>query len=93
MAGRKLRTISNIIFLSLFLSITLFINFFHTENTIQPNHNCPACQFQNSTLATNQINFFHLPQLVLLETLKTFEIFHYSNLCFINPTSRSPPNF
>jgi hypothetical protein len=91
MGGKKHRTISGLIFLFLFLSVTLCINFFHTENSIQPNHNCPACQFQNSTLATSQIDFFHLPQLTLLEMLKTFEAFHYKSLCFVNPTSRSPP--
>jgi hypothetical protein len=91
MAGKKYRTLYNLIFLFFFLSVTLCINFFHTESSIHPNHNCPACQFQNSTLATSQINFFHLPQLTLLEMLKTFEAFHYKSLCFVNPTSRSPP--
>jgi hypothetical protein len=91
MAGEKHRPLSSLIFLFLFLSITLCINFFHTESSIQPNHNCPACQFHNSTLATSQINCFHLPQLTLLEMLKTFEAFHYKSLCFVNPTSRSPP--
>jgi hypothetical protein len=91
MGGKKHQTVSSLIFLFLFLSVTLCINFFHTEYSIQANHNCPACQFQNSTLATSQISFFHLPQLTLLEMLKTFETFHYSSLCFVNPTSRSPP--
>lgn len=93
MAGRKLHPIFNLAFLALFFIITLSINFFHTEDSLQSNHNCPACQFQNSTFATSQINFFHLPQLVLLEALKTLENFHYSHLFFINPTSRSPPAF
>jgi hypothetical protein len=91
MASKKHRTLSSLTFLFLFLSITLCINFFHTESSIQPNHNCPACHFQNSTLATSQINFFHLPQLTLLEMLKTFKAFHYESSCFVNPTSRSPP--
>lgn len=91
MVCKKHQTLSSLVFLFLFLSVTLCINFFHTENSIQINHNCPACQFQCSTLATTQINFFHLPQLMLLEMLKTFETFHYNSLCFVNPASRSPP--
>jgi hypothetical protein len=91
MAGKKLRTLSSLIFLFLFLSVTLCVNFFHTESSIHPNHNCPACQFQNSTIATIQIESFHLPQLTLLEMLKTFDALSYNSLCFVNPTSRSPP--
>ena len=82
---------SNIIFLFAFLAVTLFINFFHTEHAVQTNNTCPACHFQNSTLTTSQINFFHLPQLSLLETLKTFETFNQDQLFFITPASRSPP--
>jgi hypothetical protein len=91
MVDQKYRTVSSLIFLFLFLSVTLCINFFHTESSIHPNHNCPACQFQNSTLATAQFDGFHLPQLTLLEMLKAFEAFDYNSLCFVNPTSRSPP--
>ena len=82
---------SNLIFLFFFLAVTLFINFFHTEHALQASNACPACRFQNSTLATSQIHFFHLPQLSLLETLKTFETFHHNQLFFITPSSRSPP--
>lgn len=81
----------NLAFLFIFLLLNLFINFFHTEKNFQPNHFCPACHFQNSTLTTNQINFFHLPQLYLLEILKKFESFNYWQVCFLDPTSRSPP--
>ncbi len=78
-------------FLLTFLFLILSINFFHTEKNIQPNHFCPACHFQDSTLATDQINFFHLPQLCLLEILKKFESFYYWQVFFIDSTSRSPP--
>lgn len=91
MVSQKYRILSGLVFLFLFLSVTLAINFFHTESSLHNNHNCPACQFQNSTIATAKIDAFHLPQLTLLEMLKTFEAFHYNSLCFVNPTSRSPP--
>lgn len=92
MAVKKHHRLSVLIVLFLFSAITLSIHFLHTESSIQGNHNCPACHFQNSTIATQQANVFHLPQLMLLEMLKTFEAFHYNSLCFVNATSRSPPN-
>lgn len=81
----------NVVFLFTFLFISLFINFFHTEKNVLPDHFCPACHFQKSTLATNQINFFHIPQLNILEILKTFHSFNYTYIFSIESTSRSPP--
>lgn len=91
MTCKNHQTKYSLVFLFLFLSVTLSINFFHTENSNQTSHDCSACHFQNSTFATSQIDFFHLPQLRLLEMLQTLESFHYQSLCFVNPTSRSPP--
>jgi hypothetical protein len=91
MINRKSQSAFNIIFLTLFLFLTLFINFLHTEDSLQTNNNCPACHFQNSTQATSQINFFLLPQLALLEILKTFEVFQYDYLICVEPNSRAPP--
>ena len=71
--------------------LTLTINYFHTENTLKQNDNCPACQFQNSTLMTAQIHFFHLPPLSTLEMLKIIESFCISHLFYVTPSSRSPP--
>jgi hypothetical protein len=84
-------TYCHLAFLLFFLLTTLFINYFHTEKCLYANNACPACHFQNSTLATNQINFFLLPQLCLLEILKTFEIFEYGYLLCVEPNSRAPP--
>ena len=81
----------NLTFLFIFLFLTLTINYFHTEDTIKRSDSCPACQFQNSTLMTAQIHFFHLPQLSILEMLKIFESSRISRLFFITPSSRSPP--
>jgi len=88
---KKYKKLFNIAFLLVFLLVNLFINFFHCEKNVRSDHYCPACQFQNSTLATNQINFFHLPQLALLEILKSFESFQYNQIFFVHPASRSPP--
>jgi len=81
----------NLAFLIIFLSLIVFINFLHTEKTLTCNNFCPACHFLNSTFATSQINFFHLPPLYLLETIQAFESFHYKQISIINPLSRSPP--
>lgn len=81
----------NLVFLFTFLFLTLFINFFHTEKNLRKSNSCPACHFQNSTLTTSQINFFHLPQLFLLEIRIAFDSFNYKQIFFIDPASRSPP--
>ncbi len=81
----------HIAFLFIFLSLTLAINFTHTEDTLKRNDNCPACQFQYSTMMTAQIDFFHLPQLLVLDSLKIFESRGLSLLFFVTPSSRSPP--
>jgi len=88
---RKYRNHFNIAFLFIFLGLILSINFVHTEDTLQRSDSCPACQFQNSTLATAQIDFFCLPQLSVLEIIKVFKSFHIQQLVFITPSSRSPP--
>ena len=87
----KLNKLFNITFLIIFLSLNLFINFFHTGKELHENDYCPACHFQNSTLATSPITILYLPQLTLLEILEIFESFHYDQLHLIIPLSRSPP--
>jgi hypothetical protein len=91
--ARKYRKHFNIAFLSIFLGLTLSINYLHTGDTLQRSDSCPACQFQDSTLATAQIHFFHLPQLSVLEIIKVFESFHIQLLVTITPSSRSPPQW
>ena len=88
---RRYRRYFNTAFLSIFFLLTLSINYFHTENDINCSNFCPACQFQNSTLATATIPFFHLPQLNILRILRIFESSSIHQLFFISPSSRSPP--
>ena len=64
--NRRGQKLSNLLFLFVFLIITVFINFFHTEKAFAKDDNCPACNFQNSSLTTSQINFFYLPTVILL---------------------------
>lgn len=81
----------NLVFLSTFLFVTLFINFFHTETTIEENDNCPACHFQNFSLATNHIHFFSLIPPSILGIFRFFYTFNYHYIYIIEPASRSPP--
>ncbi len=89
--SKRNKKLFNLAFLLVFFSITLFINFFHTEKTIARDDNCPACHFLSSAFATSQIHFFHLPPLSPLGIYKTFYSFDYASLFIIEPTSRSPP--
>ena len=43
--------------LGLFLVLSLFGNFFHTETTIQERDDCPACHFQKCSLSTTAVHF------------------------------------
>ncbi len=85
------RTAFNLLFLLIFLALSLGINFFHIENTTESRKNCPACHFQSSTLLTAHINFAYLPQLTQLEIISQFEAQPYRQLSFTSPLSRSPP--
>jgi len=77
--------------LLIFLILSLSINFFHKEKTPENSKDCPACHFQNSTLFTAQINFSQLPELSLIEFIKSCQITEYHNLIYTTPSSRSPP--
>jgi len=89
--SREKQKLLNLIFLFVFLTITLFINFFHTETIITQDNNCPACNFLKSNLTKGYINFFHLSAPVVLEMLKISYSFNYSFIFSIDLASRSPP--
>jgi hypothetical protein len=80
-----------ILILSLFLLDTLFLNFFHTEKTLTVDKNCPADNFQVSTISDGQVNLFFIPGL--------FFLFFIYSLSWLAPyfwvthrrVSRSPP--
>jgi len=91
MTSRKHTKIAGFLSLALFLLLTLFINFLHTEDSLQASKSCPACHFQNSTLATNPTPFFLLPRLALLEMLKILDALCINSPAYIESASRSPP--
>jgi hypothetical protein len=81
----------NISFLLLFFIITSSIHFLHTEHTLTKDDNCPACQFQSSSLTTAQINFFYLPPPAFFKFLRSYVFFNYTFVFSLTPNSRSPP--
>jgi len=90
--SRKRKKLFNLAFLFIFLTVTLFINFFHTEKTITNKiDDCPACQFLSSSFTTSQINFFYLPTPSFSGFLKLLYSFNYTYTVNIEPSSRSPP--
>jgi hypothetical protein len=90
MIGRK-KELFNLLFLFFFLSVTLFVNFFHTEKTVKESYSCAACLFQSSSLTTATINFFQPPQLCFLELLKILEVFNDRQIFPVNVSPRGPP--
>lgn len=78
--------------LFLFLTTSLFINFFHTETTLENEINCPACRLLAFSAVSDQVDFFHLPPPAISEILKIYEIFLYSASIIPNPISRAPPS-
>ena len=89
---KKNRLALNLLFLFTFLSVSLFINFFHTEDTINGIDDCPACHFLNSSFTTSQINFFYLPPPSITGLLEILYSFNYTSNAIIIPSSRSPPS-
>jgi hypothetical protein len=88
---RSYKKYSNLIFLFIFILVVLSVNFLHTEKTIKEDNNCPACQFQHSSLTTAQINFFILSPPAFLNLLTSQEFFNYVCFFAITSNSRSPP--
>jgi hypothetical protein len=78
-------------FLALFLFVTAFINFFHTDEQLNERDDCPACHFLNSTFTTNQIDFFFIPPPVVSGLLESRCFRTYRSIAVIHCTSRSPP--
>jgi hypothetical protein len=85
------RFLTSLLLSSLFIFVTLFINFFHTETAFSESDNCPACHFQNSSITTGQIHIPFVPQPVFFGIQQTSEFFHYTFLTVIEANSRDPP--
>ena len=79
--------------LLLFLSVTSFINFFHTEEVLQVSDTCPACHLQNTipNFGPSDVCGSIQPELLVVETPSTGEVVGYHQIELENPCSRAPP--
>lgn len=73
------------------LAVTLLINFAHTERTLHSSSDCPACHFQNSSLATQVTPCLFLPRIAFIEVVEAAVSSEYRYLAAIDLSSRGPP--
>lgn len=90
MVGRGWK-ILNVLFLLTFLFLSTGICLFHTEPPLGKDPFCPACKFQNSVLATAQIDFFQLPILVVFEPIRLTGETPYEAGALLLLAARGPP--
>jgi hypothetical protein len=88
---RQRKVIAHLIFLSAFVVLTLFVNFFHTEKTLTFNDRCPACQFQAFSQATPTIHFYHHPDLLFLARVAPVSDAKSEIFISVELSLRSPP--
>ncbi|MDD8026102.1 MAG: hypothetical protein PHI34_06290 [Acidobacteriota bacterium] len=85
---RKILLVS--LLLALFVSVAI-ADFRHTEKTCKPDPNCPACQFQSSSLTVSTIDFFVPPALPFFAYLESTRVQDEVDSALVSRTSRAPP--
>ena len=88
MASRKL---AGTVLIVLFVAITAFVGFFHTETSPKPSPRCPACQLQTSSLAVHEIDCPGNPKLQFFADVEAFVHSDYDQLVSPDLPNRSPP--
>ncbi len=83
-----------LVYLLYFFAFVAFINFFHTDSILEKHLDCPACQFQQSSIALAIVLFLFLIIFICLRLLiGTDPIF----ACYCQPSQKHsrapPPNF
>jgi hypothetical protein len=78
--------------LLLFAAVSLTINFLHTESGPRGRGDCPACHFLTSSLSTNPVVVFLVPDLVCRGTLVPVESPALNEAVVLSRSSRSPPS-
>jgi hypothetical protein len=79
------------VFLLYFFAFTAFINFFHTDDILDNQGNCPACQFQRSNIALTFVLFIFL---IIFNSLRLPDVATTVPVFFVSPCkklSRAPP--
>lgn len=75
----------------LFGVLTLGIEFLHTEDSIGGQRECPACQFQHSSLSVSPGALVSLPPLVSRDIFLPVEIPAAGETVVSSRSSRAPP--
>jgi hypothetical protein len=89
--------LKRIVFLWLLVAVSgliLFADFFHTEDTLEPDDHCPICIWERNVIAISQLYFLFvlalfvfLFHLLINQSKLRFIVIHY----YFN--SRAPPSF
>ncbi len=74
-----------------FLIALLVANFFHTEKGPRQSSSCPACQFQQTSIAAGVVPVFNLPPLLLFGILPLSECLPEIPVFGVCLSNRSPP--
>lgn len=90
MNGRT-RRIADIAVLGVFICLTLLINFFHTERTLEHGPPCPACRLQSSSLATQVAHGVIVPRTDFVRTVVAFALVDYDFVVLPDLNPRGPP--
>ncbi len=78
-------------FLLVFLASTVLAGFLHTERTCKPDPNCPACQFQSSSLSVSTIHFFIVPEPAFIACIEPALSPSIVDSAGVSRASRAPP--
>ncbi|OGD11441.1 MAG: hypothetical protein A2W20_08480 [Candidatus Aminicenantes bacterium RBG_16_66_30] len=90
-AQLKRNKIADIALLAVFCSLTLLVNFFHTEKATDGGQACPACQFLSSSIATQVTQCLFVPQLEFVDVIEAFLVFRFEQLVSVDRSPRGPP--
>lgn len=89
--SRKHKKIADVALLAVFFSLTLLVNFFHTEKTLEGRQACPACHFQHSSIATQVIPYLFVPRIDFIQLVKASFVVSYEHPFSIDLSPRGPP--
>jgi hypothetical protein len=79
------------IYLLYFFTFVAFINFFHTDSILEKNLDCPACQFQQSSIALAIALFVFLIILICLRLPVVSDPIPARHFMPAQKRSRAPP--
>ncbi|RPJ02117.1 MAG: hypothetical protein EHM31_03970 [Candidatus Aminicenantes bacterium] len=91
MIQHRRNRIADVVLIAIFCSLTLLIDFFHTEKTINGGQACPACQFLSSSVATQTVPCLFIPRTDALDVVEAFLVRGYENLVLSDRSPRGPP--